>query len=338
MPDTILPHPHANKPPEHNRLALDYRAPIPRPKVIGPAVDFHVHIAAARHAQLFLNVAAHYGFQHVLSMTPLEEALVIQRDYPRRIQFIAIPRWHDWGQGFIDSWLRRIEAFYNIGSRIVKFWFAPPAIGDRGWRLDSPQFRPLLREAVSRGMAVMTHVGDPDAWYHTRYADARQFGSREDHYRMWQNALDEYPGVTWLAAHLAGNPENLPRLQQLLDRYPNLYMDCSATKWIVRELSVRRDSAREFFIRNQDRLIFGTDLVTADQRGWDFLASRFWTLRRMWETARVEPSPIDDPDLPDDSQPTLRGLALPDACLQKLYRDNALRFLNSAGAAAFPSC
>jgi hypothetical protein len=173
----------------------------------------------------------------------------------------------------------------------------------------------------------MTHVGDPQTWYATRYADSAKYGTRDEHYQMWENALEEYRGTPWLAAHLAGNPEDFHRLQRLLDRYPDLWFDCSATRWMIREISARRDEAREFFIRNQDRIIFGTDQVTADGRDFDFLASRFWAHRKLWETAYIGPSPIHDPDLPDDAQPLLRGLALPDDCLQKLYHDNAVRFL-----------
>ena len=317
------------RPPEHNRTAIDYRRPMPRPKVRGTVIDFHVHLHAARHARLFFSAGAHYGIDALVTMTPLEEALTLHRDWPGRLHFIAIPKWGEWGDGFIDQWLRRIEAFHNIGSRIAKFWFAPPAIGDRRWRLDSEMFRPLLREVRDRGMAIMTHVGDPQTWYTARYADSAKYGTRDEHYQMWENALEEYRGTRWLAAHLGGNPEDFHRLQRLLDRYPDLWFDCSATRWMIREISARRDEAREFFIRNQDRIIFGSDQVTADGRDFDFLASRFWAHRKLWETAYIGPSPIHDPDLPDDAQPLLRGLALPDDCLQKLYHDNAVRFLKA---------
>ena len=100
---------------------------------------------------------------------------------------------------------------------------------------------------------------------------------------------------------------------------------------MVREISARRDAARDFFIRNQDRLIFGSDQVSGDDRGFDFLASRFWCHRKLWETAYVGPSPIFDPDLPRDQQPVLRGLALPDVVLQKIYHDNPTRFMRGIG-------
>ena len=158
------------------------------------------------------------------------------------------------------------------------------------------------------------------------------YGTRDQHYAMWEGVMSQYPGVPWVGAHMGGNPEDLGRLQGFLDRFPNLVLDCSATRWMAREISARRDAAREFFIRNQDRIIFGSDQVSGDDRGFDFLASRFWAHRKLWETAYIGPSPIADPDLPADEQPTLRGLALPDPVLQKLYHDNAIKFLAGVGA------
>src|SRR5262249_23584268 len=154
-------------------------------------------------------------------------------------------------------------------------------------------------------------VGDPEWWYQNKYTDTAKFGTRNDHYTMWENMLREFRGHPWLGAHLGGNPEDLGRLQYLLDTYPDLMLDCSATRWMQREISVRRDAAREFFIHNQDRLIFGSDQVSGDDRGFDFLASRFWVHRKLWETAYIGPSPIIDADLPEADQPTIRGLALP---------------------------
>jgi predicted TIM-barrel fold metal-dependent hydrolase len=262
-------------------------------------------------------------------MTPLEEALDVQRNWPGRVQFIAIPKWQE---NSTDDWLRRVESFYNIGSRIIKFHMAPGTMHARGWRLDSPEIRRIMKEAADRGMILMSHVGDPDTWYNGKYTDYAKYGTREEHYRLWEDALSDYKRHPWLGAHLGGNPEDLPRLQRLLDSYPNLYLDCSATRWIVREISARRDAARDFFIRNQDRILFGSDQVSGDERGFDFLASRFWCHRKLWETAYVGPSPILDPDLPPDQQPTMRGLALPDQVIQKMYHDNTVKLLARVGA------
>jgi hypothetical protein len=294
-------------------------------------IDFHCHLLAARHARAWFEAADHYGINSFVTMSPLEEILTLQRDWGHRLRFITTPRWPDTPPDFIGDYLRRVESFYNIGSRIVKFHAAPGTMVMRGLRLDSPKYKPVFEEIAARKMAVMTHIGDPDLWYNGKYTDTAKYGTRADHYQMWESVMGQYPQLPWVGAHLGGNPEDLGRLQGLLNRFPNLMLDCSATRWMAREISARRDSARDFFIRNQDRIFFGSDQVSTDDRGFDFLASRFWVHRKLWETAYIGENPILDPDLPPDKQPVLRGLALPDEVLQKLYHDNAAKFLRRIG-------
>jgi hypothetical protein len=317
---------------EYNRIGLDYHQPMPRPKVRGLVIDSHTHLFAVRHAAQWFETGDHFGIDAYVTMAPLEEAMGLQRQWGHRLQFIAIPSWGDASNQWVDNWLLRLEAFHNMGSRVVKFHSAPGTMAMRGVRLDDPRMRRIMDEAVARGMILMSHVGDPDTWYNGKYAaDTAKYGTREEHYRMWENCLSAYKDHFWWGAHLGGNPEDLPRLQYLLDTYPKLYLDLSATRWMVREVSARRDAAREFVIRNQDRLLWGSDQVSGNDRGFDFLASRWWAHRKLWETAYTGASPILDPDLPADAQPILRGLALPDGVLQKIYRDNTIKLLGSVG-------
>jgi predicted TIM-barrel fold metal-dependent hydrolase len=104
-------------------------------------------------------------------MSQLEEAVALLRDYTGRIQFIAVPKFRDEAQDWVGDWLRRLEAFYNLGSRMMKFHAAPQTMQFRGKWLDDPVFRPLFQFAVDHKMAIMTHIGDPDTWYGGKYTD-----------------------------------------------------------------------------------------------------------------------------------------------------------------------
>src|SRR5579864_4000842 len=203
--------------PEHNRIGLDFRHPMPRPKVNGIVIDFHCHLLARRHAEQWFEAAKHYGIDCFLSMTPLEEVVDLLRDYAGRVQFIAVPKFRDETVDWAEDWLRRLEMFYNLGSRMMKFHAAPQTMKLRGHRLDEPVFRPMFRFAVDHKMAIMTHIGDPEIWYRGKYADSSVYGTHDDHFQMWENLLNEYPGVPWVGAHMGGNPEDLPRLQRMLD-------------------------------------------------------------------------------------------------------------------------
>lgn len=323
-------------PADFNRLALDFRkeaAGMLRPPVRGTVIDCHTHLLSAAHADAWFDAALAYGIEHTVTMTPLEEAIRLANSpWGERTTLIAVPAWQPGGYDPDNFW-PRVDGYHNLGCRVVKFHLAPQTMVKTGLVLGGERLRRYVGHAIDRGMIIMTHIGDPQSWYDhaQRYGgDAEFFGSRDAHYDAWEILLDETRGHPWWGAHLGGWPENLPRLQHLLDTYPDLMLDLSATKWIVRALSEQRDEARRFIIRNADRLMWGSDQVSLEGRGFDFYASRWWTHRMLWETARQGESPIADPDAVDGI-PMLRGLSLPTDVLQRLYHDNVRRFLTRAG-------
>jgi len=320
----------SNATPDFNQNHLDLLAGMPRPSVRGKMIDFHCHLLQARHGENWFKAADLYGIDVFANMTPLEGAPELKEKYGQRLLFIAVPTWQHQVQDHIEDFLARLEAFYQLGARIVKFHFAPQSIQRRGMPIDSAPVARVFEAARSRGMGFMSHVGDPDAWYATRYADASVYGTRELHYRQWENVLERYRGTPWIGAHLGGHPEDLDHLQRLLDTYPDLRLDCSATKWIARCVSAQPQKARDFFIRNQDRILFGSDQVSGDERSTEFFASRFWVQRMLWETDYAGESPIRDADIPGGVA-KLHGLALPPEVLQKLYHDNAVNYLRAIG-------
>jgi len=130
----------------------------------------------------------------------------------------------------------RLEAFHNMGSRVVKFHSAPGTMAMRGVRLDDPKMRRIMDEAVARGddFDVPRRRSGYLVQRKNMRPDPAKYGTRDEHYRMWENCLSTYKDHLWWGAHLGGNPEDLPRLQYLLDTYPNLHLDLSATRWMVR--------------------------------------------------------------------------------------------------------
>ena len=51
--------------------------------------------------------------------------------------------------------------------------------------------------------------------------------------------------MIWIGAHMGGDPEHPDHLEALLEKYPHLHLDTSATKWQVREVSPRAAAHRE---------------------------------------------------------------------------------------------
>lgn len=345
-----------------NRLGLDYRAEAarlgPPPK---PIIDIHTHINGREAAGVYRDVCDLYGVALTYSQSQREQALDVVRVLGDRVRFIAIPDYmaEDRGRAFREGFLENIRWFHGeLGARIVKFWHAPrwydlvdPDRDRDLFAYDSEWRRNALELANELGMMVMTHIADPDTWFQTRYADASKYGLKAAQYEPFKRMLRIYPETPWIAAHMGGWPENLGFLDELLGEHPNLHLDTSATKWMVRELSRHANkSFQNFLERWRGRILFGSDIVTLDDHlatsdeenkkfgaqqasteseAFELYASRYWALRTMFETDYKGESPIADPDLhmvdpethtPMDA-PNLVGRSLPKDLLRDLYHN-----------------
>ncbi len=295
-------------------------------------------------------------------MTQIAHAPVVRDILGDSVRFIAMPTWSDpdranaHGRGY----LKTIERFHHeFGARMLKIWAAPrlrelvpsEAAGVRA--IDSPMRIAACELGESLGMMFMVHVADPDTWFATKYQDASVYGTKREQYEGLERMLDRFT-APWIAAHMGGWPEDLDFLDTLLTRHPNLHLDTSATKWVVRALSAHAsERVRAFFVKWKARILFGTDIVTMDdhvssvkamgsvksdqaaspEEAFDLYASRFFALRVLLETRYRDESPIADSDLMmvdpvkynEMSAPELVGQALPEDVLDAVYAGNALR-------------
>lgn len=321
-----------------------------------PITDVHTHLHGREAVACYRDVAAAFGVEHTWSMTHLDEMETVRGILGDRVSFIAVPdyRRSDERLAVMHDFPAHVERCHAEGARIAKF-FAAPRLRDAGieigqpgaFALDAPPRVAAMEAAVDLGMAIMVHVADPDTWFAGRYADAAVYGTKADQYEPLEALLDRFD-VPWIAAHMGGWPEDLAFLDGLLSRHPRLHLDTSATKWMIRELS-RHDSETltGFLDRWQGRVLFGSDILTADdhlrdaggtactpspasslQEATELYASRYCALRTLLETSYEGPSPIEDPDSPG-GRSTLRGAALPTDLLGMLYGRAAEAFLAS---------
>ncbi|QDU34740.1 Amidohydrolase [Poriferisphaera corsica] len=321
-----------------NRLGLDYRLESSELPYEEPIWDVHTHVQSVKSAEMMLAAMDAYGVEKIWSMSNLEIVPDLKRIFGDRIEFIAVPNFSEKDEEgtFTTDWYRRIEKFAECGTKICKFWAAPRGIDfDPSFAIDHPSRRTAMDIARDCGMMFMTHVGDPDTWFATHYRDKQKYGTKADHLAALETMLDVYDDVTWIAAHMAAQPEHLDVLQGVLDRHPNLYLDTSATKWMVRELSRHPKEFSDFCERNQGRVMFGSDIVTSDENiDFDLYASRYWSLRTMYETDYDGLSPIVDPDLVmlspekgDKQTADLRGASMPNELLDVVYHNAAKELL-----------
>ncbi|MFN4261435.1 MAG: amidohydrolase family protein [Gemmataceae bacterium] len=341
-------------PPEYNQTGIDlYDQTGFRYRGLA-LIDVHAHVTVTRPpaaegqptapvesnlepAERMLDVAQQFGVRKIYSMCPVEDIGVLRERFGDLLAFNG-----SIAKSKIDepdaAAYARLDNFLAAGITLLKFWAAPRG-RDRGLLLDAPWRIEAAKRARAAGIrVVMVHVADPDVWFDTVYADAAKYGTKADQYVPLRRMLEAFPDLTWIAAHMGGDVEHPDHLEELLERYPHLHFDTSATKWQVREASPRRDAVHDLIRRHADRFLFGSDLVTRPGLHRDHYASRYWCQRMLWESAWEGPSPIADPDYHggtlDAPTPTLRGLNLPLDVLERVYYRNAARLLDDTGSDA----
>ena len=241
--------------PEHNVTGQDF-ADRRHLRYAGPIIDVHAHVLRTRpegskddsewtvaQAETMLATAAEFGVVQTYSMCPPEDIPALRQRFGDRLRFNG-PISKKALDAPDDEAYRLLDRFLEQGVDVIKFWSAPRG-RDRGLFVDAPWRIEAARRARAAGVrVVMVHVSDPDVWFHKVYADAAKYGTKPDQYTGLVRMLELFPDMTWIAAHMGGDPEHADHLEALLDRHPHLYLDTSATKWQVREVSAHRDAIR----------------------------------------------------------------------------------------------
>ena len=143
--------------------------------------------------------------------------------------------------------------------------------------------------------------------------------------------LADNPKLTVIGAHLGSMAYDVAEVAQRLDRYPNFFVETAARFGDLAQQP--RAAVRDFFIRYQDRLLYGTDLGTGSPAGEaseadlqqerDRMDRRFslhWHYLTRADTLRFE-------DYGLWFSATTQGLDLPAEVVEKFYYQNAARLL-----------
>ncbi|MTI86598.1 MAG: amidohydrolase [Balneolaceae bacterium] len=228
--------------------------------------------------------------------------------------------------------VKQLEEDYNNGARGLKIFknLGLTVTDSEGSRVhtDDPRLDPVWAKAGELGMPVLIHTGEPAVFWapinkkNERWLEMKNFPRRHrgdsTRYPSWEvvmqeqwNVFRKHPGTTFINAHFGWMANDLARLGQHLDEFPNVYTETAA---IIAELGRQPRFAKEFFIKYQDRLLFGKDTYRPHE---------YWTYFRVLES---------DDEYFDYFRKRhafwqMYGLDLPDEVLKKIYYKNALRIL-----------
>jgi predicted TIM-barrel fold metal-dependent hydrolase len=304
-----------------------------------PAVDYHNHLDAQDPAAV-LKVMDECGIERIVNITMRvgdEAVAIIRRFHSSAPGRFATYAWMDWTglhrPDFFSHCADRLERMVEHGACGLKVWKdLGTSLKDstgKPLRVDDERLAPMFEKAAELRVPVMFHTSDPDAFFlpvdgrnerfeelaaHPDWSFCSAHFGKQELLQQRDRVFARHPHTTFVAAHVAERAEELAYVSDLLEKHPNVLVDIGAR---TAELGRQPYTAREFFLKHSDRILFGTDLVP--EAGMYRLHFRFLeTADEYFEY----PSHASR-----QGRWNIYGLFLPDDVLRRVYRENALRLL-----------
>lgn len=313
-----------------SRLGAD--APV---RELLPAINTHEHLLEVRHLDRYL---------------PAARALQIKKTV-----IVASPRFTLFGKGEQGepSMSRNFETVLDAARRypdeIVPFFTLSPddpdplarakahvAAGGKGVKLytghSNLHSQPLDDPKMMPVYAYLEEVGLPINWHInlTKWSDE------------FEGVMKKHPKLNVMVPHFGvcfWNPERfMPKLAELMRKYPNLYVDTSlGTREIlidgIYRMAEHKELFRRFFDEFQDRIVYGSDSVITGNRE----KTTSWYFKVILGTRDQLELDQFQFDLAEgysryfekerDATGVVVGMGLPEGVMKKIYWDNAERWL-----------
>ncbi|WP_242087299.1 amidohydrolase family protein [Aestuariivivens sediminis] len=265
----------------------------------------------------------------------------INRNYPDRFVVFANIDFNGAGApGWIEKTIAQLREDVNHGAKGLKVYkslgmYNKDVDGNR-LAIDDERLAPIWDTCGELGIPVLIHAADPKPFWddfdanNERWLELKTHPRRkrsEDNPAPWEQIIAEqhhlfkkHPKTTFINAHMGWFANNLGRLGELLDEIPNMNVGIAA---IIAELGRQPRFAKAFFIKYQDRILFGKDSWKPEE---------FPTYFRILES--------DDEYFPYHKKYhafwAMYGMNLPDEVLKKVYYKNALRIVPGLDKSLFP--
>jgi predicted TIM-barrel fold metal-dependent hydrolase len=314
-------------------------------KPLFPVIDIHNHLGGGKQhltperVQGYLTEMNEAGVRTVVNLDGgwgdrLQETLqALDEAHPGRFLTFALVNFDgidapDWGQREAE----RLAAGFRAGAKGLKFH---KTLGLRFryqdgklMTVDDPKLDPVWETCAKFNRPVVIHTADPAAFFtsldrfnerwHELNANpgwlffGEKYPPRQDLLDQLHRVIARHPRTIFVNTHMGNNAEDLAAVARNLDQFPNMVVDFDAR---ISELGRQPYTARKFFLKYQDRILFGTDttprreayriyyrFLETDDEYFDCAASHH--LQGFWR---------------------IYGIYLPREVLEKIYYKNAER-------------
>lgn len=208
-------------------------------------------------------------------------------------------------------------------------------------KIDDARFDPMWEVCGQLNIPVAIHISDPVAFFtptdrfNERYEELNNhpdwsfyggdFPSNAELIAARNRVIARHPHTQFVTLHVGNFAEDLQNVSDNLDRFPNMSVDIAAR---VGELGRQPVTARKFFDKYQDRILFGTDATPhGDEFPQQVFTDQLYEIYYRFLETSDEYFDYAPAKIPPQGRWRIYGIDLPDNILRKVYYENAARLL-----------
>jgi predicted TIM-barrel fold metal-dependent hydrolase len=273
----------------------------------------------------------------------------IRQNFPDKFAFLAtFPVDKFDSPDFASTTIRRIARCMKSGASGIKIWKnIGMSLRDKGGKFvmaDDLRFDSVYSYLEKYHIPLIAHLGEPkNCWlaveqmttgndknYFSSHPQYHMFlhpeyPSYEDQIRARNQILRKYPVLEFVGAHLGSEEWSVERQAASLDSYPNLKMDMAARiSHLQYQSSTDREKVRNFLIKYQDRIIYGTDLSVSEQDNNPLSSCE--RMKKTWLNHWIYLATDSSIVVKEMNGAKVMGLQLPKEVIDKIFCKNAEGF------------
>jgi predicted TIM-barrel fold metal-dependent hydrolase len=325
-----------------------------------PKIDAHMHIQNYADT-VFINQAQEDNFRFLNLNVFKSGGKPIEEQQKFSVEMVqAFPGRNAWVTAFsLDNFNK--EGWQDKAITYIKKSVENGAVGVKVWKnigfflkdenaklvmIDHPRFDPILDYLAKNHIPLIGHLGEHrNSWLplekmtvngNREYARAHpeehmylhpERPSYEDYINARDRMLEKHPDLVFIGAHLGSLEWSVDELAKRLDKFPNMSVDMAErVSHLQYQTLTEWQKVHDFFIKYQDRLLYGTDLRSSamdivnkgikDPEGIKKHAHEVWM--RHWKFF-TDDQMMRVPKVEGE----FKGLKLPREVVDKIYRTNA---------------
>lgn len=272
-------------------------------------------------------------------------AIAMHKVNPEGYAFVATFSMQGFGQpDWVDNTLSQLDKAVADGAIGIKIWknVGMGAVDQEGKLImvDDVRLDPIINYSIRKQLVVLGHQGEPkNCWLplaEMTVNNDREYFKNHPQFHMYLHPespsyeqqmaardamLSRHSKMRFVGVHLASLEWSVDELARFLDRFPLANVDISARiEQLQHQSGLDREKVRQFFIRYQDRIMYGSDLAqSSEQTDRQFASDAHHTWRQQWRyfntNQRFKVVGMNR---------LVQGLALPKQVVDKIYRINIM--------------